>query len=363
MSSHRRAQLGRDAPGSLPGRPRSGGETQGVVDQVTGARPVTRGSRSGVDGGTVALFVVAFVGTVFARGPLMDLLDRPAISTWATVFVSVVTQAMPFLVLGVLLSASITAFVPTSVLRRALPGNPAAAVPVAGVAGAVLPGCECASVPVAASLIRRGIPPAAALAFLLSAPAINPVVMVATAVAFPGKPEMVGARFVASLLVAVIVGWLWLRFGKLAWLRPAPRPEPPADASRFDVFRTSVAHDLTHAGGFLVLGGLTAATLNVVVPQSALDSLGGNLLVGTLVLAVLAVALAVCSEADAFVAASLTAFPLTARLAFLVVGPAVDVKLIALQSGTFGRRFVLWFAPVTFVVAVGVSLLVGTVLL
>ncbi len=76
-------------------------------------------------------------------------------------------------------------------------------------------------------------------------------------------------------------------------------------------------------------------------------------------LAVLAVPLAVCSEADAFVAASLTAFPLTARLAFLVVGPAVDVKLIALQAGTFGRRFTLWFAPVTFAVAVGASLLSG----
>ena len=335
------------------------------MDQLSHA-PSRRAKQAGgspLDGGTVALFVLAFAGTALARGGVMDFLDRPAISTWATIFVSVVTQAMPFLVLGVLLSASITAFVPPSVMRRALPGRPAAAVPVAGMAGAVLPGCECASVPVAASLIRRGIPPAAALAFLLSAPAINPVVMVATAVAFPGNPEMVVARFVASLLVAVVMGWLWLRFGRAAWLRLAPRPEPAEGASRLEVFRTSVAHDLTHAGGFLVVGGLTAATLNVVVPQSALDSLGGDLLVAVLVLAVLAVLLAVCSEADAFVAASMTAFPMTARLAFLVVGPAVDVKLIALQSGTFGRRFTLWFAPLTFAVAVGASLLVGAVLL
>lgn len=339
-----------------------------MVDQVTGLAPAPRSgpaprSRAGIDGGTVALFGLAFAGTVLARGEVIALLDRPAISTWATVFVSVVTQAMPFLVLGVLLSASITAFVPPAVMRRALPARPGAAVPVAGLAGAVLPGCECASVPVAASLIRRGIAPAAALTFLLSAPAINPVVTVATAVAFPGMPEMVAARFLASLLTAVVMGWLWLRFGRLSWLRPAPRPEPPAGAGRLEVFRAGVAHDLVHAGGFLVLGGLTAATLNVVVPQSALDSLGGDLLVAVLVLAVLAVALAVCSEADAFVAASLTAFPLTARLAFLVVGPAVDVKLIALQSGTFGRRFTLWFAPMTFAVAVGASLLVGTVLL
>ena len=69
------------------------------------------------------------------------------------------------------------------------------------------------------------------------------------------------------------------------------------------------------------------------------------------------------SEADAFVAASLTQFSLTARLAFMVVGPMVDVKLVALQAGTFGRRFAARFAPLTFVVAVGAAVAVGAVLL
>ncbi len=215
--------------------------------------------------------MLAFAGTALARGEVMDLLDRPAISTWATVFVSVVTQAMPFLVLGVLLSASITTFVPPSLMRRALPNGPAAAVPVAGMAGAVLPGCECASVPVAASLIRRGIPPAAALAFLLSAPAINPVVMVPPRLRSPAMPEMVVARFVASLLTAVVVGWLWLRFGRDVLDATGAAAGTGARGVPGQVFRTSVAHDLTHAGGFLVVGGLTAATLNVAVPQSALD--------------------------------------------------------------------------------------------
>ncbi|WP_407659304.1 hypothetical protein [Jiangella rhizosphaerae] len=76
-------------------------------------------------------------------------------------------------------------------------------------------------------------------------------------------------------------------------------------------------------------------------------------------LAGLAVLLALCSEADAFVAASLSQFSLTARLVFLVVGPAVDIKLIALQAGTFGRGFALRFAPLTFVVAVSSALVAG----
>ncbi len=325
----------------------------------------TRATEAPVEGSRFGLIVlcVCLAALLVLAGPLREFFDRPALATWSTVFVSITVQALPFLVFGVLLSASITAFVPESVFRKALPNHPAAAVPVAGIAGAILPGCECASVPVAAGLIRRGVPAAAALAFLLSAPAINPVVMVATAVAFPNKPEMVLARFVASLLLAVVMGWLWLRFGKASMLEKVHQRKAHSEGSKFVAFVGGVRHDLLHTGGFLVIGGITAATLNVVVPREWLDAVADNPVLAVLCLALLAVVLAICSEADAFVAASLTQFSHTARLAFLVVGPTVDVKLIALQAGTFGRRFALWFAPTTFVLAVGASVLVGWVLL
>src|SRR6266540_3612638 len=156
---------------------------------------------------------------VSLQGPIGRAVSAPVVQNWMTVFVAVFTQALPFLVFGVVLSAVIAVFVPPSFFARALPRRPALAVPVAGVAGAVLPGCECASVPVAGALVRRGVTPAAALTFLLSAPAINPVVLTATAVAFPRNPEMVLARLVASLLVACAMGWLWLRLGHPDWLR------------------------------------------------------------------------------------------------------------------------------------------------
>jgi uncharacterized protein len=142
------------------------------------------------------------------------------------------------------------------------------------------------------------------LTFLLSAPAINPVVLVATAVAFPQTPQMVVGRLVASLLLAVVMGVAWEFLGQPQWLRPPAR---------------------VHAHGDSRLAGL-------------------------------AVVLAICSEADAFVAASLSGFSLTAKLAFLVVGP------VALQAGTFGRRFAARFAPATFVVAIVVSVVVAAVL-
>ncbi|MGW1539122.1 permease [Streptomyces sp. NPDC002309] len=299
---------------------------------------------------------------LLGQAPIRRALSAPVMQSWTTVFVAVVVQALPFLVLGVLLSAAVAVFVPASVFARALPARPAAAVPVAGLAGAVVPGCECASVPVAGALIRRGVAPAAALTFLLAAPAINPVVLTATAVAFPGQPEMVAARFVASLAVACAMGWLWQRLGRADWLRPPARPSYEGQG-RGAAFWGSVRHDVMHAGGFLVIGAMAAATLKAVVPEEWLRAAADNPVVAVLALAVLAVLLSICSEADAFVAASLTQFSPTARLAFLVVGPMVDLKLFAMQAGTFGRGFALRFAPATFAVAVGVSVLTGAVLL
>lgn len=309
--------------------------------------------------GSLELFCSVLVVAVVVRGPIADLAARSTqLQIAATVFLAVCVQALPFLVLGVALSGAIAAYLPPSALRRLLPRRGGAAVGVAGLAGAALPGCECASVPVARRLMWAGVPTSAALAFLLSAPAINPVVLVATAVAFPGVPEMVLARFGGSLVTAVVMGLLWSRFGRPEWLLHGLVPgagdsdEQPPGASRWEVFTETARHDLLQAGGFLVFGGVMTAALHVLVPSGVYGHLAGHLLLAVAVMAVLAVVLSLCSEADAFVVASLSTVPLLPRLVFLVVGPAVDLKLVAMQAGTFGRAFAVRFAPLTLGVAV-----------
>jgi uncharacterized membrane protein YraQ (UPF0718 family) len=312
--------------------------------------------------GSLELLAVLLVLLLLVRGRLAGWLSGAGIQTWTTVFVSVMVQAVPFLVFGVVLSAVIAVFVPRSFWAKALPSHPALAVPAASLAGVILPGCECGSVPIAGSLIRRGVTPAAALAFLLAAPAINPIVLTATGIAFPGQPQMAVARGLASLVVAVAMGWLWLRLGKIEWIRLPHRPDLD-DTSKARAFWAACRHDVMHAGGFLVVGAAAAATINVVVPGAWLQKLADDPVVSILVLATLAVLLSICSEADAFVAASLSQFSLTSRLVFLVVGPMVDLKLISMQTGVFGRRFMVRFAPTTFVAAVVVGTAFGTVLL
>ncbi|WP_186814259.1 permease, partial [Pseudonocardia asaccharolytica] len=142
--------------------------------------------------------------------------------------------------------------------------------------------------------------------------------------------------------------------------RPAATP---LGAGRWAVLAETARHDLVAAGGFLVMGGLAAATLSVLVPIGWQAGLADRWVLAVLLMAALAVVLALCSEADAFVAASLSMLPLLPRLVFLVVGPAVDVKLVALQAGTFGRAFALRFAPATLAVAVLCAVAAGLLVL
>jgi len=303
----------------------------------------------------VAFAVTGGIVSAFIAG-------RAKLSVAATVFCGVFVQALPFLVLGVVVSGLVAAFVTPDRLARWLPRRSGAAVLVAGVGGAALPGCECGSVPVARRLFD-GASSAAALTFMLSAPAINPVVLVATSVAFPNEPRMVLARLIGSLLTAVVMGALWLRWGRADWVtRRLPKPHD-ANASRWTVITEAARHDFLTAASYLVLGAAAAAALRVLLPPWVFEHLTGHLVLAVVMMGLLAVVLALCSEADAFVAASLTAIPLLPKLVFLVVGPAVDVKLFAMQAGMFGRRFAIRFAPATFVVATLVATAVGLLVL
>lgn len=304
---------------------------------------------------SVIAVVVLMQYTSRAGAPLQL---RGAAATWATLLMGIVVQALPFLVLGVVVSGAIAAFVPKDVLSRITPSSPLLAVPTAGVAGMVLPGCECASVPVAQSLLRRGLPQAAALAFLLAAPAVNPVVLVATAIAFPNNPVMVWARLVASLAAVVAVGWLWIAVGKPEWMKPQGGHDHQ-HRSKAETFRSTAMHDLLQAGGFLVIGAAAAAAIKVFMPLSFLGILLDNPWLAIIAMAALAVLLSLCSEADAFVVASLSTLSPTAQLTFLVVGPMVDIKLFAMQSGAFGPKFATRFMPLTLVCCTAAAALIG----
>lgn len=330
---------------------------EAVVDPVDHTHP-HRHSRRGF--GPWVLLIPLVVAWLLRNR--IDFFQDEEFRLWSTLFVSVVVQALPFLVLGVVLSGAIAAYVSPDLVRRLVPRRTFLAVPSAGLAGLALPGCECGSVPIAGRLVGAGTPPAAALTFLLAAPAINPVVLVSTAVAFPGNGRLVFARFAASLLTAIAVGSWWARRGGESLLDTLRHDDIESDG-KWSRMVDVAARDFVHAGGYLVVGAMAAATLQLVVPRSAINAVAENELLSVLMFAALAVVLSICSEADAFVAVGLPQFSLTSRLVFLVVGPVIDLKLVAMHVGIFGRRFALRFAPVTLVVAIISAVVVGQVML
>jgi len=280
------------------------------------------------------------------------------------VFGSLVVQATPFVLIGALASATIEVFVPPGALERLAELPRPLQLPAAGLAGIAFPICECGSVPVARRLIRKGLMPSAAITFMLAAPVVNPVVIASTFIAYRGRPSMwtmVLGRFGLGLLVGIAVGWVLGGRRAEELLRDDPeaaRKEPVAfgvPEPRWRMFFVHLGNDFLFMGRFLLLGASVAALVQTFLPQSIVAHVAAIPVVDMLVMMGLAAVLSLCSESDAFIAASFVQFGAAAQLAFLVFGPMVDLKLGALYAGTFRRR-----TATAIVVTAAVVTLAGT---
>lgn len=287
----------------------------------------------------VLVGVVALLGAV---GRAAGLSDIPQVETFVLVFASIVIEALPFILLGAAVSAFIEVYVSDALFARVARLPLALQLPGAALGGFTFPVCECGSVPVARRLIARGLHPSAGVAFMLASPILNPVVLASTWVAYGGRglgAQMVAARAVLGLTVALIAGWAVAGEGIQAQGRQVA--STVHTASRGQTFVDHLSGDFFFMGRFLVAGAALAAALQTIVPQSLVAGVAQTPVLGSLALMGVAFLLSLCSEADAFVAVSFTPFPLGSQLAFLVFGPVVDAKLTFLYGATFGRRFVM----------------------
>jgi uncharacterized membrane protein YraQ (UPF0718 family) len=295
--------------------------------------------------GGAAVVGVAGVAVLLARAGGIG--NSAGVETFVLIFTSLVVEALPFVLLGALVSAGIAVYVPESVFGRLAALPLPLQVPGAALGGLAFPVCECGSVPVARRLMVRGMHPAAGLAFMLASPIINPIVLASTWVAYSGRGlglEMLAGRALLGLALAVIAGWAIGSEGAAELLRPRPDDdhagEAGANGDRHGRFAEHFASDFFFMGRFVVMGGALAALLQTTIPQSLVSGVARTAIVGTLALMGIAYVLSLCSEADAFVAVSFTPFPLGSQLAFLVFGPVVDAKLSFLYGATFRKRFV-----------------------
>ncbi len=308
--------------------------------------------------------IVTFLGVVTAALVVLPRMGG-AVGERATsvslTFVALVVESLPFLLAGAALAALVERYALSRIL--ASPGrHPRLAVLLAPFTGVALPLCDCGLVPLARGLNDRGASPGVVNGFLAGAPLTNPIVVLSTVVAFPGRPDMVVGRVVVGLVVAQLV----------ALLAPQPQrrvsPSTVHDRTSLPIVHehdptprkpgltAAIASEFAHTAPTLIAGALLAATIKAMIPTETLIALARQPLAGAVALMCLAFVMAICSQADAFVAGALPVGTLP-RLAFLVMGPMLDVRLAAIYRREFGDRWLAGYAAA----AVPAVLVVATV--
>ncbi len=262
-----------------------------------------------------------------------------------TIFISILIEALPFVLIGVFISGLIQMFVTDEMVARMMPKNRILAVLLAVVLGAIFPGCECGIVPIVRRLIGKGVPLYAGIAFMLTGPIINPVVFFATYVAFGNSLKMAILRSVVAIIVAAVVGIVLSFLFKGKELKDdhfaAISYNRSIKGKLWDVC-THAVEEFFSMGKFLILGALIAASVQTFVKTSTLLSIGQGPFSSSAVMMGLAYILSLCSEADAFIASSFqSTFATHSLIAFLVFGPMLDIKNTMMMFGTFKTRLVV----------------------
>jgi hypothetical protein len=304
-----------------------------------------------------------------------------------TIFLSLLVEAIPFLLLGVLLSGLLLIFVDERRLAAMMPRHPILGALVGSCVGFLFPVCECGNVPVARRLLMQGVPIPVAVGFLLAAPTINPIVIWSTWVAFKQQPEIVWLRIIFSLAIATIIGCVFsvqkdprpilqklvaksipdpveknlesdskpmlLQSGTFL-LGEGDRPIPmdanllssPAKKTRSEKLRLLLDNsiqELRELGGVLVLGSAVAAIIQVAAPRDLILSLGQDPVSSIVAMLVLGGVISICSTVDSFFALSFASvFTSGSLLAFLVFGPMVDIKGIGLMLSVFRPKAIIY---------------------
>jgi uncharacterized membrane protein YraQ (UPF0718 family) len=296
-------------------------------------------------------------------------LDNPwftfSFADFSYAFLSVLLEGVPFILVGTLLSGIIDEFLPSRMMVRFLPRNTFLGVCLSGAMGLVFPMCECGVVPVIRRLIHKGLPVSNAVAYMLAAPIVNPIVLLSTYAAFRGQSPVeftmlrLGVGYVVAVIVALAVHHLpletVLRRGVLSEVSTSTgvRSVQTWQLRVGNVLRVTVS-DFLDVMVFFVLGVTISALFSTSVNQELIMPLALNDWVATFSLMGFAAILSLCSTSDAFIAATLIAFPAVAKLAFLVFGPMFDLKLLFIYSAVFRKRFVVGLG-------VGLFILIGLI--
>lgn len=292
----------------------------------------------------------------------------PSVLQWFAIFLSIIIEALPFVLLGTIFSGTIEVFVTPDRVQQYLPKGKFVRILFGTFIGFVFPSCECGIIPIINRFLEKKVPSYTAIPFLATAPIINPIVLFATYSAFGNSLRFLLLRLLGAIVVAIALGLLLAFFVDDTILKETAIPVHYHDYSS-DSFWKKVYLALVHAideffdtGRYLIFGSLIASAMQIYVPTRILTTIGHSPLTAILIMMLLAFILSLCSEADAFIGASLlSTFGLTPVLAFLLIGPMVDIKNLMMMAKSFKKTFIIQFVGLSTSIIIVYCLLVGVI--
>jgi len=297
----------------------------------------------------IIIIVLALLLLSFSTNFKLTFDVPPSLLNLNTIFLSILIEALPFVLIGVLIAGMIQIFVTEEHIQRWIPKNKVLAIIMSCIIGALFPACECGIVPIVRRLIGKGVPIPAAIGFMLTGPLINPIVIASTYMAFGNDFKIAGLRmglgFFVALMVALVVGMIF----KGNQLKSSIDTRSSNTFTKKESFITKFWSMLTHSideffdmGKYLVMGAFLAAFVQTYLPAKALLEAGSGTVSSLAVMMGLAYVLSLCSEADAFIGASFSSiFPTSAILGFLIFGPMMDLKNTLMMLSVFRVKFVI----------------------
>ena len=257
------------------------------------------------------------------------------LNLFATVFLGIFIEALPYLLLGTLISGLVEVFLDHAQIGAFHLEAACSAALTGAFMGLIFPVCECGVIPLTRRLFHKGLPLPAGIAFLLAAPVLNPIVIFSTAAAF-GWVRMLAWRVGLSLLFAVIVGLVFsveqeplnvLRGDDLSFrTRSFSSRGEDLSSDKIQQALLICGDEFFEMGRYLVMGAVLAAILQTFTRKRPACDWKWSHPFGARH-ACPCVILSICSTVDAFVALSFVGtFSFGSILSFLVFGPMVDIK-------------------------------------
>ncbi|KAF1087934.1 hypothetical protein B8U77_07940 [Streptococcus agalactiae] len=300
----------------------------------------------------------------------MDIFNQlpDSVLQWFAIFISIIIEALPFVLLGTILSGIIEVFITPDIVNKFLPKNKFLRVLFGTFVGFVFPSCECGIIPIINRFLEKQVPSYTAVPFLATAPIINPIVLFATYSAFGNSIRFLILRFVGATIVAIALGVMLAFLVDDNILKEDAKPthfHDYSDKKWYQKIFLALAHAIDEffdTGRYLVFGTLIASAMQIYLPTRVLTTIGHSPITAILVMMLLAFILSLCSEADAFIGASLLSiFGIAPVMAFLLIGPMIDIKNLMMMVNSFKTRFIVQFISVSSIIIIIYCLFVGVI--